>query len=494
MKRLLCLYKPSNDKNYPWALKHPKVKSALALFKTRKDAMNWFLELGYDCATYFQTEKKVFGGLFISEKNEDGIFEFEVNTERYDGNVDEFDILREFNVDQKTGLRNYEEAGKYLREIVDFKVLRDHETYFPADDDFVIERKKNPKDVQIEKLQKQIEELQLLLQSKNVDSHEVSVLLAKLNDTNSDKAALQREIEILKARAESYDNVEVKKEVEVREVIKEVPVEVVKEVEVIKEVPVEVVKEVEVIKEVPVEVVKEVEVIKEVPVEVVKEIYTNDNDLIKYHYIRDLSKEEQLESLAVFANKLEKISDKVVEEKITSIQDRQDIKNELSYSLSVAKELKEYYNEDVKKTKLLKLIIESLTKSTSRLSTKIFAREDVAHAPENFVYVQLENGENIRLSQEISFVIYNRKYVAFVEEKDYSYAFVAQRVSNKDHLLVFTDYSNSVKQETIVKTKEIYVNESDSFLFWSVLLISLAFGVLITLVFMLWLGYVPTLA
>ena len=85
--------------------------------------------------------------------------------------------------------------------------------------------------------------------------------------------------------------VEVIKEVPVeviREVIKEVPVEVIKEVikevivekEVIKEVPVE--KIVEIIKEVPVEVIREVikeipvdvvrEVIKEVPVEVVKEV------------------------------------------------------------------------------------------------------------------------------------------------------------------------------------------------------------------------------
>jgi hypothetical protein len=71
--------------------------------------------------------------------------------------------------------------------------------------------------------------------------------------------------------------VEVIREVEVevvREVIKEVPVEVIREVtvevikEVIKEVPVEVIKEV--IKEVPVEVIKEV--IKEVPVEVIREV------------------------------------------------------------------------------------------------------------------------------------------------------------------------------------------------------------------------------
>ena len=82
---------------------------------------------------------------------------------------------------------------------------------------------------------------------------------------------------------EVIKEVPVEKEV-IKEVIKEVPVE--KEVEVVKEVPVEVVKEVikevpvEVIKEVPVEVIKEVpvekevikEVIKEVPVEVIKEV------------------------------------------------------------------------------------------------------------------------------------------------------------------------------------------------------------------------------
>jgi CheY-like chemotaxis protein len=83
--------------------------------------------------------------------------------------------------------------------------------------------------------------------------------------------------------------VEVVREVEViKEIVKEVPVEVIREVvrevpvEVVKEVPVEVVREVEVIKEivkeVPVEVIREVvrevpvEVVKEVPVEVVREV------------------------------------------------------------------------------------------------------------------------------------------------------------------------------------------------------------------------------
>ena len=101
--------------------------------------------------------------------------------------------------------------------------------------------------------------------------------------------------------------VEVIKEVEKiieKEIVREVPVEVEKIVEVIKEVPVEVIKEViveklindnkkdlktevivEKIVEVPVEVIKEVivekEIIKEVPVEVVKEVPVKNDEQIK---------------------------------------------------------------------------------------------------------------------------------------------------------------------------------------------------------------------
>ena len=63
-------------------------------------------------------------------------------------------------------------------------------------------------------------------------------------------------------------------EVVEREVVREVPVEVVKEVEVVRERPVEVevVREVEVVVEKPVEVIQEVEVSREVPVEVIREV------------------------------------------------------------------------------------------------------------------------------------------------------------------------------------------------------------------------------
>ncbi|MCY3023098.1 MAG: DUF2760 domain-containing protein [Planctomycetota bacterium] len=92
--------------------------------------------------------------------------------------------------------------------------------------------------------------------------------------------------------------VEVIKEVPVeviKEVIKEVPVEVIKEV--IKEVPVEVVREV--IKEVPVEVIKEIvrEVVKEVPVEVIKEVIREVPVEVVREVVREVPRETVKETI-----------------------------------------------------------------------------------------------------------------------------------------------------------------------------------------------------
>lgn len=89
---------------------------------------------------------------------------------------------------------------------------------------------------------------------------------------------------------------EVIKEVEVvKEVIKEVPVEVVREV--IKEVPVEVIKEV--IKEVPVEVIREVikEVVKEVPVEVIREVIVEKPVEVIKEVIKEIPRETVKETI-----------------------------------------------------------------------------------------------------------------------------------------------------------------------------------------------------
>ncbi len=107
--------------------------------------------------------------------------------------------------------------------------------------------------------------------------------------------------------------VEVIKEVPVEKVIeKEVPVEVVREVpvdrlvEVIKEVPVE--KVVEVVKEVPVE--KVVEVVKEVPVEVVKEVPVE--KVVEKEIVKEIPVEKIVEKAIIKEVPVEKIVEKEI--------------------------------------------------------------------------------------------------------------------------------------------------------------------------------------
>ncbi|HRR89698.1 MAG TPA: helix-turn-helix transcriptional regulator [Eubacteriales bacterium] len=77
------------------------------------------------------------------------------------------------------------------------------------------------------------------------------------------------------------------------EVIKEVPVEVIKEVEVIREVPVEIIKEV--VREVPVEIVREV--VKEVPVEVIREREVPVETIKEIEIIKQVETEKPIETL-----------------------------------------------------------------------------------------------------------------------------------------------------------------------------------------------------
>ncbi|MEA4134245.1 hypothetical protein VBM90_00280 [Mycoplasma sp. 2704] len=189
MKRLQCLYRPNKDKNYPWALKHPKVESPLALFKTRKDAMTWFLSLGYECATWFQTDKKIWGGIVIEFNDEDSkgniIPEFELNVDKFDGGLDYEETVEELAIDPKSMKRDDKAAKRNLKEVVDFKIIKDHETYFPADDDYVYERKKSAKDLEIEKLQNELSKKEQLekevneLQEKLANSVTKEVLVEK---------------------------------------------------------------------------------------------------------------------------------------------------------------------------------------------------------------------------------------------------------------------------------------------------------------------------
>lgn len=450
MKRLLCLYKPAIDKSYPWILKHPKVKASLAHFKTRQDAMNWFLSLGYDCATWFQTEEKVFGGILISEKNAKGDLECELNVEKFDGNVDHNGVLDEFFFDHETGLRRNKEASKYVSHVKDFKEISDHVTYFPQDDEFVIERKKSSKDLEIEKLQRQIQELEALLSSKNVSSEEVQLLLVRLRDASSDKEQLQKEIEELKKRA------------------KETPVKVVEQKQ-------------------PTRIVE-----KEI-VEVIKYVDRNQKEVVKFAYIYDLPVRKQLEALAVYSSKVELFASQINERKVTSVDDLNKIKTELTYALEVAKKLEVDFKNDVENKKLLKLVMRSLAKSVEKLSEFVVAKKEIASTPETFVYVKRSCGQPGRLAQELSFVLFDRKHIAFVKEKNYEYAIFAKEAMDQDYFLVFDNEvrTNTVMAQTSEQTE--VVSTENPYLWWVILLTAISVAILLVLVLLLWLGVVPPL-
>ncbi|QGZ97843.1 hypothetical protein GE118_03465 [Mycoplasma sp. NEAQ87857] len=433
MKRLQCLYKPNKDENYPWALKHPKVNAPLALFKTRKDAMNWFLSLGYDCATWFQTDKKIWGGLLISEKEPTtGEFEYELNVDKFDGGLDYKETLKELCIHTE-GLRNLNEAKKALEEVVDFKVLADHETYFPADEDLKIERKKSAKDEEIERL------------------------LSLLNESDADKELLQRKLELLQARQASE-------------------------------------------KQSKPEVVKEVKTVVEKSKPEIK--------LVKYEFINNLSEEEQIKSLALYAKKVEKLVAQLETKQETYAQDLEEIKVSLRFTLSKIRFLDKDFNGDADFKKLLKLVHNSLNNSIEKISELVVVNPELEAIPSKALYVRNCCGENLRFSELASYVVLDEYHVGFVELNEYKYAIFAQEAKKSSKFLVF-DWpvqNNEVVtnvvvpvQETVIVEEEVEVEPKEEteeekeedlleeatarrFNYWGIFLLAMGYGILITVI------------
>ncbi|RIV16342.1 MAG3090 family protein [Mycoplasmopsis gallopavonis] len=449
MKRLQCLYKPNKDKNYPWALKHPKVDSALAVFKTRKDAMTWFLSLGYDCATWFQNDRKVWGGLLIAEKNPQGVMEYELNVDKFDGKLNYEETLAELNI-LESGFRNDKDAAESLSQVTDYKVLNDHNTYFPVDDDIIIERKKSKKDLEIEELKAKILELSALLSSSNSDfSNELNELMEQLQDSNSDKELLRRQIEILKARQEAAAQAE-------KEVIVEKPTEKIVEKEVVRE--------------------------------VVKEVYVPEQKVVKYENFDDLCDKNKLKAVALYSKKVESFVEQLQDKTVTSKEDFNKIQNNLNHVFKQTKLLEEKLQDKDDMKKIAKLSLFSLSRSLEKLNDKLVGSNDIKETPATAVYV-MENDENIRLAQATSFVSFDYKHVGFVPEKDYAYAIFTNNVDNSKFLVFDWPVETSSKSQEVVKVVETEVVEKQPTEWWVkalvIFILTFCFAVLATLVFCL---------
>jgi len=180
--------------------------------------------------------------------------------------------------------------------------------------------------------------------------------------------------------------VESEKTIEIQEKIVEVPIEVEKIVEVIKEVPVDVIKEVdkivEVIKEVPsppVEVIKYIdrEVIKEIPVEKIVNIYDNSEPTIIEKIVEkpvEVIKEVEkiVEKPIEVIKEVEKIVEKPIEviKEIEKIVEKQIIV-EVPVEKIIEKEVIKEVEKPNDKSKLLEVTLQNLKKELNLKDDRI---------------------------------------------------------------------------------------------------------------------------
>lgn len=131
MKRLLCYYEKKQDATYPWLLKHPKIKSGLAKFKTRQEAIQWYMLLKFETSIWFQNDQKIFGGQLSIDNEDDSWYNY-VKVSGFDGGETYEGVCDEFGIDPRTFQYDYATAEKRL-ENLDFVLLHDPYTYFPPE-------------------------------------------------------------------------------------------------------------------------------------------------------------------------------------------------------------------------------------------------------------------------------------------------------------------------------------------------------------------------
>ena len=198
-----------------------------------------------------------------------------------------------------------------------------------------------------------------------------------------------------------------------KEVIKEVPVEVIKEVEkiiekeIIKEVPIEVEKiiEKEIIKEVPVEIIKEVE----------KEIYVSDDEVINnlQKELESIKKDSKVH-LSSLRDKVELIKEKdekiqTDNRKITDLSNEiLQLKEEIFELGGKTTKLEEELDEEKKKVEELSSsdqgLIKSLNQQIENLKTELELEKNRNYEPPKREKPKDENKRNLRFGNIINWV------------------------------------------------------------------------------------------
>lgn len=219
MKRLNCTYEVSKDAQYPWLLKHPKIKSGLAKFKTRQEALEWYMLLNFETAIWFQNEKRIFAGQLTID-NDDKKWFYYIKTAGFDGGATYEGMCEELNINPKKFTHNNDEAAKRLKNL-DFVLLHDPNTYFPPE--LEIAKKERKDVVDVEALRSEIEELKSELQAREEQTAEISLLKEELEKSRIHTSEVEDKVNITEKTIVKtiyeYDLSKAKDTVEYREFI-----------------------------------------------------------------------------------------------------------------------------------------------------------------------------------------------------------------------------------------------------------------------------------
>lgn len=382
MKRLQCLYRPEQNQEYPWMLKHPKVNAALALFKTRQEATEWYFSLKEECVYWFQNDRGIWAGQIISGIESDGVFEHEIVVDNFDGGSTMESVGKENHISLSTWRRNEKDAEQRLRNITDFKLISDPKTYFPAED---IKRpaRKSRKDVEIEELRKRIELLLIQLANSSKDySKEIESLKEELNNSSSDKTELLERIIELQKRA---DEEEKAKQVVVEE----------------------------------------------------KVVEKEKSYLTTFICACELSIEDRMKVLVIYKDKLNKIRQNL-QNKVGSTADVNEIKNNIEKVNQIySKLLKEDKNLTENQRTVVSLLLEQVKNSAIELVKSFEINADAKDTPASATYYyDDELGFNNKVAHGTSYVLFNMHHVAFTTKDKYTYSVPALTKISRNNVAI----------------------------------------------------------
>ncbi|MBZ4212512.1 hypothetical protein LAD74_00670 [Mycoplasma sp. U97] len=213
MKRLNCTYEVKKDKEFPWLLKHPKVKNGLAKFKNRNDALEWYMLLHFETAIWFQDDKRIFAGQLTIDSEDDKWYYY-VKTASFDGDATYEGICSQLGINPFNFKRDPEYARKRGNEIVegrDFILISDPYTYFPENLEITKRTQKDVIDVESIRLQfqKQYEILMSQMHENNkIADEELELLKAELAKKDIKFEELANKLELLKQSKPTLQGVE----------------------------------------------------------------------------------------------------------------------------------------------------------------------------------------------------------------------------------------------------------------------------------------------